>query len=75
MSIRAIAKELYRVQQQVHQLEAMLAAAPSPAVSNDLREQLRKKRAEWQRLKNILAGAKISKAPTPHLPATHKPRY
>ncbi|MFC1523857.1 hypothetical protein ACFL6N_03610 [Thermodesulfobacteriota bacterium] len=58
MSIRLIAKELYRVQKEVGRLEALLAAAPY-SEQDDMREKLRKVRAEWRQLRNILDGEKI----------------
>ncbi|MDA8165378.1 MAG: hypothetical protein M0017_10165 [Desulfobacteraceae bacterium] len=57
MSIRLLARELYRVQQEVARLEARLAAA-SYREQEEVREELRKKKAEWQRLRNFLDGAK-----------------
>jgi len=57
MSIQLIARELYRVQRQVQQLEAELEAAPV-AAQEAIREKLRQARAELRNMKNILEGAK-----------------
>jgi hypothetical protein len=59
VSIRAITGELYRLMKQVEQLERQLAATPPDAAdSAGLRDQLRTARAERDRLKGMLAGAK-----------------
>jgi len=57
MSIRLIAKELYRLHQAVEQLEKQIRNAP-PENRPDLQEQLRKVRAERDRMKNALEGSK-----------------
>jgi len=57
MSIRQIARELYRVQKEVARLEEELGAAPSRE-QEAIRERLRKKKAEWQQIRNILDGEK-----------------
>lgn len=57
MSIRMIARDLYRLKQKVAGLEKKQAQAPvpgEPAVERELREA----RAEHDRLKEILEGAK-----------------
>ena len=57
MSIRLIAKELYRLFQMVEKLEARIRNAPlekRPA----LQDRLRKTRAERDRMKNALEGSK-----------------
>ena len=60
MSIRQIARELYRSRQQVEKLEKELAAAPHSEQEEieEIRERLRGARAEMQQLENIMAGAK-----------------
>jgi len=59
VSIRAITGELYRLMKQVEELERQLAAAPPDAADSErLREQIRTARAERDRLKGMLAGAK-----------------
>lgn len=59
MSIRAITGELYRLMKRVAELERQLAAAPPDAVDTaGLRDQLRTARAERERLKAMVAGAK-----------------
>ena len=55
MTIRAIARELYRVQQEVAALEKKLDAAP-PEVKVDIECQIRKAKAECHRLRRILDG-------------------
>jgi len=55
MTIRAIAKDLYHFQQEVAALENKLDAAPQEAKA-DIERQLRKARAEWNRLRRILDG-------------------
>lgn len=61
MSIRLIAKELYRLQQEVGKTEAELETVPY-SEREAKQDQLRRVKAEWQRLKNIMAG---EKAPPP----------
>ncbi|OGQ95648.1 MAG: hypothetical protein A2521_17285 [Deltaproteobacteria bacterium RIFOXYD12_FULL_57_12] len=58
MSIRLIARELYRLQQEVDRLERELQATPWPE-QEAFREKLRKARAAWQQVRNILDGEKI----------------
>ena len=55
MTIRAIAKDLYHFQQKVAELEKKLEAAPQEAKA-DMERQMRKARAEFQRLRRILDG-------------------
>ena len=55
MSIRAIAKELYHFQQAVAALEKKLDAAPQEAKA-DIEDQIRKTKAEYNRLRRILDG-------------------
>ena len=57
MPIRLIAKELYRLQREVEEIEKELQAAP-PREQDGIRDKLRKKRAEWQQVRNILDGEK-----------------
>ena len=57
MSIRLIAKELYKAQREVESLEAELAAAPNNK-KEEIKERLRIKRAEWQQIRNIMDGEK-----------------
>ena len=57
MSIKTLALELYRAQQKVSKLEALV----EEALINEkdaLREQLREAKVEWQVLRNILNGEK-----------------
>ena len=55
MTIRAIAKDLYHFQQEIAALENKLDAAPQEAKA-DIERQLRKARAECNRLRRILDG-------------------
>ena len=57
MSVRMIARDLYRLQQEVDRLESQLKACP-PAKREDLEDQLRKARAERERVKRLLEGSK-----------------
>ena len=57
MSIRLIAKELYRLHQAVEQLEEQIRNAP-PEKRPYMQEQLRKVRAERNRMRNSLEGSK-----------------
>jgi GAF domain-containing protein len=52
-----IARDLYRLQQAVDRLESQLKACP-PAKREDLEDQLRKARAERERVKRLLEGSK-----------------
>ncbi len=63
MSIRLIARDLYRLHQEVARLETELASAPAerqPA----LQTKLRQARAERDRLRAALDGRKDSPRPT-----------
>ena len=55
MTIRGIARELYRLQQQVEKLQKALQIA-SRAKQADIEQQLRKVKAERDRLRRILDG-------------------
>ena len=55
MSIRDIARELYRLQKEVDALERELAAAGRDE-QETLRQRLRKTKAETHRMKRILDG-------------------
>lgn len=55
MPIREIAKELYRLQQQVEKLQKAFESAPR-AKQADIEHQLRKVKAERERLRRILDG-------------------
>jgi hypothetical protein len=57
MPIRMIAQELYRLQQEVEKLENQLEALPYDQ-REDLKERLRKTRAERNRMRRILEGNK-----------------
>ena len=57
MSIRLIAKELYRLQQEVERLEKELSRAPAETFEA-ISDQLRKTRAERDRMRRALDGSK-----------------
>ena len=59
MSIRAIAKDLYKAQQRVHQLEGKLESC-SPAGEQAVQDELRRARQELTLLKRIMNGEKES---------------
>ena len=64
MSIRLIAKELYRLQQEVERLEIQLAKA-TYSERNQLADQLRKAKAERDRMRKVLEGHKGSSTDPP----------
>jgi hypothetical protein len=55
MSIKLLARDLYRCQKQVEALEKQLAAA-APAMRAQIAEQLRRARAERDTLRRALDG-------------------
>ena len=57
MSIRLIARDLYRLQQEVENLERVLKEAPLDE-RPDLEERLRKLKAERTRMQRMLEGTK-----------------
>jgi hypothetical protein len=57
MSIRLIAKDLYRLQQEVARLERELASAPAEG-REDVAKRVRQARAERDRLRAALDGRK-----------------
>jgi hypothetical protein len=59
MSIRLIAKDLYRLRQEVERLETELASAPL-AEQESIQTKLRQTRAERDRLRATLDGRKDS---------------
>jgi len=61
MSIRLIARDLYRLRREVEKLEAELASAP-PGSHERLEAKLREARAERDRLRAILDGQKDAPA-------------
>ncbi|MGD8512360.1 MAG: hypothetical protein PVG85_00290 [Deltaproteobacteria bacterium] len=66
MSIRLIAKELYALQQEVEKLEEQVRLAP-PERQEGLKDRLRKLKAERERMRKVLDGAKeppLSRQPT-----------
>jgi hypothetical protein len=58
MPIRMIAKELYRLQQEVDRLQAAIESAPLHE-RQGLREALRQLQAERDRMRKILDGEKV----------------
>ena len=59
MSLRDLARELYRAQQQVERLEKLLLSA-SPAEEMGLRRELEEARAERLQLQKMINGRKDS---------------
>ena len=59
MSIQMIAKELYRLQQAVEKIERQLGNAPVEKEAK-LKDQLRKIKAQRDRMRNVLEGLKES---------------
>jgi hypothetical protein len=57
MSIRLIAKDLYRLFQEVASWERELASAP-PARREEIEDRLRRARAERDRMRAVLDGQK-----------------
>lgn len=57
MSIRIIAKDLYRLHQEVEQLEKEMKDSP-PEKHGEIMDQLRKVRAERDRMRKVLEGCK-----------------
>lgn len=57
MSIRIIARDLYRLRQEVERLEQEVESS-SPEKKEELKDRLRKVRAEQNRMRKILDGAK-----------------
>ncbi|MCD6296259.1 MAG: hypothetical protein J7M30_03795 [Deltaproteobacteria bacterium] len=57
MSIRMIARDLYRLRQEVERLEQQIESSSSEK-KEDLKDRLRKVRAEQMRMRRILDGAK-----------------
>lgn len=66
MSVRMIARDLYRFQQEVDRLEGELKSCPL-GKREEIQDRLRKARAERDRLKHMLDGAKEE-------PSYRKPR-
>jgi len=61
MSIKHLALDLYRAQQNVESLEKAIKAA-LPNEPADLQEELRMAKAEWQMLRKMLDGEKENAA-------------
>jgi len=57
MPIRLIARDLYRLQQEVEKLEDQLENTPS-GEKREMEDQLRKLKAERDRMRRILEGSK-----------------
>ena len=57
MSVRLIAQDLYRLQREVEKLEKQLEITPT-SQRDDLKDQLRKVKAERDQMRHILEGAK-----------------
>ncbi len=61
MSIRDLARELYRAKQQVERLEKELAQA-SPVEEERLQAELGEAREEWRLIRNMIEGRKSGPA-------------
>jgi hypothetical protein len=59
MSIRMIAKELYRLEQEVKDLEARIQSAPFHE-REGMKDRLRRVKAERDRMRKILDGKKVT---------------
>lgn len=59
MSIKLLARELYRLQKEKERLENEVEAAPFPEQSV-LKEALRKVTAEWRIVRKMLDGEKVA---------------
>jgi len=57
VSIQLIARDLYRLEREVSELERRLETC-APAERDDVADRLRKARAQRNRMKDILEGAK-----------------
>ncbi len=57
MAIRMIAKELYLLMQEVEKIEKQIKNAPGDKLE-ELKDQLRKAKAERNQMRNILEGKK-----------------
>ena len=57
MSVKMIARDLYRLQREVDRLESESKACP-PAMREEVEDELRKAKAERDRVKRMLEGAK-----------------
>jgi histidinol-phosphate/aromatic aminotransferase/cobyric acid decarboxylase-like protein len=57
LSIHLIARDLYRLEREVSELERQLAACAA-SERDEVEDRLRKVRAERNRMRNILEGAK-----------------
>lgn len=57
MSIRTIAKDLYRLRREVEQLEKEIRTVPVEK-QEEVKTRLRKQRAELERVQSMLDGAK-----------------
>jgi len=66
MSIRLIARDLYRLKREVESLEKEAENAPA-SMRAALEERLRRARAEYRRMRQVLDGAKEP-------PLTRRPR-
>lgn len=64
MSLRDLARELYRAQQQVERLEKLLLSA-SPEEEVTIQGELQDARAERLQLQKIIDGRKDSSSPMP----------
>lgn len=58
MYLPALAKDLYKAQQEVERLTALVGQTAEVGEQQKIKEQLRQATAEWKQLKEILEGRK-----------------
>jgi len=63
MYIREIARSLYQLKKRLEELEQACNSAPLGEKREELERELAKTRLEYERVKNILEGAKESPSP------------
>ncbi|PNV85324.1 MAG: hypothetical protein C0610_12315 [Desulfobacteraceae bacterium] len=61
--IREIARSLYQLKSRLEELEQAWESKPSGEKRDELEQELRKIRLEYEKVKNILEGAKESPSP------------
>ncbi|MDH3927573.1 MAG: hypothetical protein OEV22_06460 [Deltaproteobacteria bacterium] len=61
--IREIARSLYQLKSRLEELEQAWESKPPGAKRDELEQELRKIRLEYEKVKNILEGAKESPSP------------
>jgi hypothetical protein len=61
--IREIARSLYQLKSRLEELEQAWESEPAGEKRDELEQELRKIRLEYEKVKNILEGAKESPSP------------